>query len=92
VIRVLKIHFSDATSDRRGKPPGVHGAEIRRAILPAPPQSISDLTEPAFDTQSPFKIDFDESQRGKTVYFCLRWENMRGEKGPWSEIVSAIVP
>jgi hypothetical protein len=31
-------------------------------------------------------------QRGKTVYFALRWENTRGEKGPWSEIMSAIIP
>jgi hypothetical protein len=25
-------------------------------------------------------------------YFVIRWENNVGEKGPWSEILSAIVP
>lgn len=37
-------------------------------------------------------LTFDENQRGKTVYFALRWENTRGEKGPWSQIVSSIIP
>jgi hypothetical protein len=26
------------------------------------------------------------------VWLCLRRENTRGEKGPWSEVISAIVP
>jgi hypothetical protein len=30
--------------------------------------------------------------RGKKLYFALRWENTRGEKGPWSEIHSTIIP
>jgi hypothetical protein len=30
--------------------------------------------------------------RGKTVWFRLRWENNRGQKGPWSELYSAIIP
>jgi hypothetical protein len=35
---------------------------------------------------------FDESQRGEKVFFCLRWENAKGAKGPWGEIYSAIIP
>jgi hypothetical protein len=34
----------------------------------------------------------EDTDRGKTVYFCLCWENNRGEKGPWSEIVFAVIP
>jgi hypothetical protein len=92
-IRRLGVHFFDQKKkSTRGKPQGQHGAEIRWAILDSPPTKISDLTNSAFNTHSPFILDFDEDQRGKTVYFCLRWENTRGEKGPWSEIVSAIIP
>jgi hypothetical protein len=29
---------------------------------------------------------------GKKIYFILRWENTRGKKGLWSEIVSAVIP
>jgi hypothetical protein len=92
VIRQLTVHFRDQGSTKKAKPEGVHGAEIRWAILGAPPLSIDELIHSSFDTRSPFTLVFDESQRGKTVYFCLCWENTTGAKGPWSEIVNAIIP
>jgi hypothetical protein len=93
VIRRLTIHFYDQGSKKsKAKPAGQHGAEIRWAILPAPPTTLGDLINSSFDTHTPFTLSFDENQRGQTVYFCLCWENTRGEKGPWSEIVSAIIP
>ncbi|MDR2628174.1 MAG: hypothetical protein LBC40_09100 [Dysgonamonadaceae bacterium] len=92
VIRRLKVAFRDQGSTSRAKPHGVHGAEIRWCILDAPPKDISDLRNSSFDTHSPFTLEFSEVDRGKTVYFCLRWESTTGEKGPWSEIISAIIP
>lgn len=92
VIRQLTIHFHDQSKANKAKPSGVHGAEILWAIRDTPPAAIEDLARSGFDTHSPFTLSFDENQRGKTVYFCLRWENTRGIKGPWSEIGSAIVP
>ncbi|MDR3268410.1 MAG: hypothetical protein LBT83_05020 [Tannerella sp.] len=92
VIRNLKVHFHDQNSLHKAKPYGQHGAEIRWAILPAPPINVEDLTHSDFDTSSPFALTFDEADRAQTIYFCLRWENTRGERGPWGEIVSAIIP
>jgi hypothetical protein len=92
-IRRLGIHFYDQGKKKtKAKPKGQHGAEIRWAILDAPPTEIEELVHSSFDTHTPLILEFNESQRGKNVYFCLRWENTRGEKGPWSEIISAIVP
>ena len=28
---------------------------------------------------------------GKTAHYMLRWENTRGEPGPWSETASATI-
>jgi hypothetical protein len=92
IIRCLNILFWNLGSKSKAKPHGIHGAEIRWAILDHPPLSVDELIHSGFDTRSPCKLTFDESERGKTVYFCLRWENTRGEKGPWSEIVMAIIP
>lgn len=93
VIRRLIIHFFRlGHRHSNAKPLGQQGAEIRWTILDHPPTSIDELIHSSFDTHTPFILDFDENQRGKTVYFCLRWENTRGEKGPWSEIISAIIP
>jgi hypothetical protein len=92
-IRRLMIYFfGDEGKRSKAKPPGQRGVEIRWAILGAPPRAIDELINSSFDTRSPFTLTFDEYQRGKTVYFCLCWENTRGEKGPWSEIASAIIP
>ncbi|MDR1745971.1 MAG: hypothetical protein LBR49_01690 [Tannerella sp.] len=93
VIRQLAVHFRDHNSESRAKPEGVHGVEIKwgfgGALLPADGE---ELPNSVFDTHSPYTITFAGSERGRTVYFCLRWENTRGEKGPWSEVVSAVVP
>jgi hypothetical protein len=92
-IRRLTVQFYDQGQKKsKAKPAGQHGAEIRWAILESPPKKIDDLVHSSFDTRTPFTLEFDEDQRGKTVYFCLCWENTRGEKGPWSEIVNAIIP
>jgi hypothetical protein len=92
VIRQLKIHFWDSASKKRGKPPGVHGAEIRWALLDQPPVSEKALINSDFDTATPFTLKFDENERGKRLYFCLRWESTTNLKGPYSEIYSAIIP
>jgi hypothetical protein len=92
VIRQLTIHFWDSATKKRGKPHGVHGAEIRWAILDHAPASENELTNSDFDTASPFTLKFDESQRGQRVYFSLRWETTTNLKGPFGEIYSAVIP
>jgi hypothetical protein len=89
---VVEISFHDAESGHRAKPDGVHGAEIAWSILDAPPVNWKELTCSSFDTRSPQRLIFDGADRGKILYFALRWENTRGEKGPWSEIQSTIIP
>jgi hypothetical protein len=29
--------------------------------------------------------------QGKMVYFAACWENIRDEKGPWSDVVSVVI-
>jgi hypothetical protein len=92
-IRRLIIHYHDQGSGKsKAKPVGQHGVEIRWLISEVPIIDITDLKNSSFDTRTPFTLEFEGHDRGKMVYFCLRWENTRGEKGPWSEIESAIIP
>jgi hypothetical protein len=92
IIMRLSLHFKDSRSKSRAKPVNVHGTEICWAILDVPPVTTADLIYSAFSTRSPHTFVFEENQRGRTVWFRLRWENMRGQKGPWSELYSAIIP
>jgi hypothetical protein len=91
MIRRTTVVFYDVDGNKRGKPHGVSGAVVRWAILDAPPTDIDELIHSALDSASPFHIDFTEEQRGKRVYLCLAWQNPKGEKGPWSEIISALI-
>jgi hypothetical protein len=87
------VHHRDRGSDRRGKPEGVAGIEIRWAILDHYPATNKELINSGFDTASPWVNEFDEADRGKKVYYCGRWEiPTEGGKGPLGEIVEAIVP
>ncbi|MDR1182961.1 MAG: hypothetical protein LBL13_13390, partial [Bacteroidales bacterium] len=76
---ILIIHFRDSDSKGRAKPRGVHGVEIRWAILGEAPTDWSQLTNSSFDTRTPFRLSFDGYERGKHFYCALRWENTRGE-------------
>ena len=92
IIRQISVHFRDAGSDKRGKPAHVHGVELRWGMLDNAPVSVEDLKNSAFDTASPYTFKFDEPERGKALYICPRWENNKGDKGPWGEIYKAIIP
>jgi len=43
-------------------------------------------------SRTPFPLHFEESERGKTVYIALAWQNERGITGQWSEYKTAIIP
>jgi hypothetical protein len=91
-VRRLKVVFHDMGSTSKAKPYGVNGAVIVYATLDTPPVSPTALTHSVLATHTPFTLEFTEEERGKTVYLAICWQNEKGEKGPWSEIESAIVP
>jgi hypothetical protein len=74
------------------KPADAHGAEICWAVLEEPPTNWSQLVHSSFDTATPIRLPFEGDKRGHRLYFAARWENPRGEKGPWSEIQDTIIP
>jgi hypothetical protein len=92
ILREVSAHFRVRGSDSRAKAAGMHGVEAAHAILDTPPTDIEQLTRSAFDTRSPLKLTFRESDRGKTLYIAFRWEAPNGAKGPWSIIYAVIIP
>jgi hypothetical protein len=59
------------------------------ASLPSPPPHAG---RPLRYKLSPLELTFDENERGKRVYFAVRWESGTVKKGPWSNILSAVIP
>jgi hypothetical protein len=44
------------------------------------------------DTATPYVLHLNPDDQGKQLYVVARWENTTGEKGPWGEIMTTIVP
>ncbi len=90
-----EIRFVDeATPTRRAKPAGVMGCEIWVKVAAAgeaPPVGADDLSFVSMDTASPYVVEYDGADGGKTAHYMLRWVKSSGEKGPWSETVSATI-
>ncbi|AEF85956.1 hypothetical protein TREPR_1112 [Treponema primitia ZAS-2] len=63
-----EIALDTALNPNHGKPQGVHGIEVKWAILDALPADISLLTNSSFDTKSPLDIDFEELDRGEKCF------------------------
>ena len=57
-----------------------------------PPESGMDLRESRFTRQKKVLFTFLPGDSGKTAYFAIRYENSKGESGPWGPMFSAIVP
>jgi hypothetical protein len=91
-FRRLKVVFHDQESASKARPYGVIGAVIIYAVLDTPPADHSALTRSVLATRTPHIFEFTEEERGKTFYIAISWQNEKGERGPWSEIESVIVP
>jgi hypothetical protein len=90
----VRLHFHDSEGRRRaGKPRGQHGVEIAWLLLDEyAPVHHADLTHADFATRTPHTFDLGDTSSGKYLYLALRWENRRGEKGPWTPVHHVIIP
>jgi hypothetical protein len=76
-------------------PPG--GADTAAATgakreLVQAPVSGNDLPHSKFTRRKKELLDFAQEDSGKTVYFCIRYENAKGESGPWGPLFSSVIP
>jgi hypothetical protein len=56
------------------------------------PISGEELTFSKFTRRKKERFDFAQEDSGKTVYFCIRYENAKGESGPWGPVFSSVIP
>jgi len=92
-ISVLHVMYSDsATPSSHAKPDGVAFCEFAYKIdLPAP-ETPKDCTERFFISRSNTAMVFEPEQRAKRIYGFARWVNKNSKTGPWSDVITAIIP
>jgi hypothetical protein len=89
---VFLVAFQDRDSGKSAVPYYLTGAVIYCLVGDTPVSDQLLLTQSNLATRSPFEMVFAPVDRGKTVSIAARWQNRRGELGPWSEIVTAVIP
>ena len=85
------MHVDGTPFDKRAN----YGVKIRSVVLsidqPSPNEVIM-LPESRFTRRKKELFKFDEHDRKKIAYFCMRYENSKGTAGQWSSIISAVIP
>ena len=72
-----------------------YGCKIAYAVMNADapaPQSEKELTESMFTRRKKEAFIFQPQDATKKIYFSLRYENSKGQPGPWCPIFSAVIP
>ena len=83
--------MDELTPTSRAKPDGAQGCEIWMKVGDPAPAGPKDVHYLALDTRSPYTVEFDAADAGKTAYYMLRWISTRAETGPWSATVSGTI-
>ena len=63
----------------------------RRYLIKGSPSAL-DLPHSKFTKRKKLLFDFPPDDSGKTVYVCVRYENSKGQSGPWGPMFSAVIP
>ncbi|MDR1375134.1 MAG: hypothetical protein LBJ24_09205 [Treponema sp.] len=90
----LGIVYRNGEKGRKGsKPKGMTGAEIHYGVFDTAPADQNELPGMVWATRVPHQIHFRESDRGKRVWFALKWGTRREKcESNWSEMQSEFVP
>jgi hypothetical protein len=65
---------------------------IERQYLRRVPQNPEELPHSHFTRRKRDLIDFPYDNSGKQCVICIRYENGKGDKGPWGPMVSSFIP
>ena len=92
--RHLLKYRDSASSESRARPEYASGCEIWCAITAAGTPAPAD--EAAYrnlgvNSASPFAVQYTMAEGGKNAHYLLRWVTREGEKGPWSETLTATI-
>jgi len=94
LVEIRNIQAAGDKRDERSK----HGVRIYYGIvggvaktIPARPATGEDLPHSVFTRRNRFRFDFT-GENGKEVFFCMRYENSKGQTGPWGKIISSFIP
>jgi len=92
-IREVIIDFQIEGADHKAKPEGYDGAVVMWVVGGAPAMDLAELIGGhEMASRTPYSLHFTDADRGKVVSVALCWQNERGIRGQWTEILSTVIP
>jgi hypothetical protein len=89
---MLEVSFENRDTGSSSVPYFLTGVVVFHEISDTPITDPNKLTKSVLASRSPHILRFSPEKRGLHVYMAGCYQNRRGEKGPWSEIVTVVVP
>jgi hypothetical protein len=86
------INYFQRTDGTKAKPHGVASIELRWSILEEPTENPEDLIHTEISTRTPVTLEFDQTDRGKVIYFVARYVMRNGETGTWNDVAYSVIP
>ena len=88
----LEIRFQDeATPDTRAIPYGCNGCLLYYSWGAEKLLDYTVLKDTKLMTHNPFVLDLPPEAEGRFASCAVRWQNERGDLGPWSDIMHSAV-
>jgi len=91
-IRRVTLRIREFGSTSYSKPDYVSGYDICWGVVDARPTKVEDLPNKVSISANPLDLDFQDTDRGKKIYFAARFYNYKREAGLWSDLESAFIP
>jgi hypothetical protein len=86
------LRYSDAAApDRRGKPAGSVALQLFAAVGVSNVQDPAEARFYAVVTRQPYAVRYPRSENGRVATYFARWQNRKGDVGPWSNPISFTV-
>ena len=65
---------------------------LERQHLLRVPVRPEELPQSHFTRRRRDRLNFEFDESAMTAYICIRYENGKGDKGPWGPMISAVIP
>jgi hypothetical protein len=87
------LRIMDSETGKEAVPYGYNGAVVFYGVFDEPPSGPEKLPKSVLASTCIFPLnDFKPEEEGRRAYIALQWENEHGQRGPWSDMQSMIVP
>lgn len=77
---------------KREKPIDAAGVKYCWGFFESKPDDPELLNHSRYSRRLELILDFQEHDEGRRVYYAAHYENEKGDPGPWSDMVSALIP